>query len=371
MIIHLINYSAEYSGNFIPALLELSKKVYHEKNETSLLLFDINAKKRAWIKVFEQYDYIKVEFIHKSKTALMNTKCIEELINKNKDGERLIVHIHFGFDLESILLKFRNKQLKVFWHIHSGILKVGVKQKFKDLIKIRILANKYVDGIICVSDHIKTLWVSRGMNKEKSIVVYNGIDIEKNSKKFNKEEMKSKYGLPHDKIIALAFGYNPIIKGVDILLDSLRLQNNSNMLLVLIGRDELKTFIENYEYYNEIKDKIILMKPMEEIVELINSIEIFISSSRSEGFSYSIGEAMLNEKVAIISNIDGTSHYLNSNGVYSYDCNNCKQLSDVIKEIILLDSNDYDRLGRENRQYIIKQFSLKKWVNEIIRVYDN
>ena len=186
MIIHLINYSAEYSGNFIPSLLELSKKIYQEKNELSLLLFDINAKDRDWLRCFEQHDYIKVDFIDKAKNPFINIKNIEMLIskNKNKNNDRLILHIHFGFDVESILLKIRNNKIKVFWHIHSGLLRIGIKQKLKDLIKIRILANKYVDGIICVSDHIKNIWIARGMKREKSIVVYNGIDIEGNTQIF-------------------------------------------------------------------------------------------------------------------------------------------------------------------------------------------
>ena len=235
-------------------------------------------------------------------------------------------------------------------------------------MKIKILANRYVDNVICVSDHIKELSIRRGYNKDKCIVVYNGIDINKNTHEYDEYDIRSELKIPIDKKVILAYGYNPIIKGIDILLDAFKDQKE-DMYLVLVGREELENYILNHEHYEDMKDNILLIKPMEHIGKLVNVVDVFISSSRTEGFSYSIGEAMLNKKIAIVSNIKGTEHYLNSKGVLSYQFDNCLDLSARLNEFRLLTKEEREYLGDINRVFVTDNFSLSKWVKEIIDIY--
>lgn len=368
MVIHLINYSAEYSGNFIPSLIKLSRTIYKYSEEKSILVFDLKAKTRQWMELLEEEESIIIEYIDKENSAIKNTKLIKDIINKYGLNKKLVLHSHFGFEWEMIMLKIRQKNIKGYWHIHSGLLKLNIRQKIKDTIKIKILANIFIDGIICVSEHIRQLCILRGYNENKCIVVHNGIDLLKHNLVYDKIKLRKKYNLPSDKMIGLAFGYDPIIKGVDILLNALKYQDD-DFKLILIGRDELKSYIYNYEDYNDIKSKVILMKPMENIAELINCIDIFISSSRTEGFSYSIGEAMLHEKIVIVSNIEGTKHYLNSKGVLSYDYQNSLELNNIINRIKNMNKDNYKELAKSNKLYVTEKFSLDKWVKEIICVY--
>jgi glycosyltransferase involved in cell wall biosynthesis len=150
-------------------------------------------------------------------------------------------------------------------------------------------------------------------------------------------------------------------KGVKDLIESYKFIQckRKNIILLLVGKDEMNinSYLENLNF--EIRNKIIYLEHSESPHEILNIANIFCIPSKREGFGNSVIESSACEVPVVGSNIFGLNSSLidEYNGL-TFEVNNTKDLSFKLLKLID-DSRLCMQLGKNGRNYVVKNFEKK------------
>ena len=369
-ILHIMDYGGLYSGNFISSLIFLEEKVAKELGHNSIFIFSEIAKKRPWVNLIKKRK-IPIYFVDKKLSLLKRVKKIITII---KDYNVILVHSHFTtFDLDVVFVA-KYLKAKVIWHVHSGLFeKITIKQKLKDLIKIRFIANNWIDSVITVSDSLSELMKQRGVISLKILTINNGIDIKRFLKMDKKKKviLRQQNNILQTQKVFLLFGWSPYIKGVDLFI-------NASKILWDLGYTNILCFIVYGEKSKDIICKMIAdipwiraIQPMENVDELYNISDCFVSASRSEGFPYSIGEAMISRLPVVSSNLPYLIRIFGPavKGFITFKNEDVHDLADKLERILKTSSKELCEMSDLNYQYIKENYTIDKWCKKIIDLY--
>lgn len=289
---------------------------------------------------------------------------IAKYIKKNKID---IVHCN-SFNAPELLIfsKIMNRKCKIVHTIH------GMGQ-FKGVSKIKIILRKYIcDSFIAISDSVKTDIINEGFPLKKVCRIYNGINIEKYESATYKEFDKNRI------IIGCVARIMPKVKGQDILLyAATKLKRKySGMKIIFAGGvapehkfeyEELLRIVKD----NEIENMVSFVGNVNNIPEFLNTIDICVVPSRSEGFGLSLVEAMSMGIPCIASNIEGPKEIIQNEGIGKlFVSEQSEDLADKIDEMI----KEYDTnkiVSWNNRKRIAKKYSIDNMCNKLRELYNN
>ena len=183
-----------------------------------------------------------------------------------------------------------------------------------------------------------------------------------NKKKIN---LRKKFKIEHNSKVILYMGRMDVDKGVKDLIESFKsiFPLKKNLILLLVGRDEMniKSYLKNFN--SEIKNNIIYLDHTDNPSEIFNIANIFCLPSKREGFGNSIIESSACEVPVVGSDIFGLKSSLidNYNGL-TFKANDIQDLS--FKLISLIDDRYLcNKLGKNGRKYV--ELNFKK--NEVLR----
>ena len=112
--------------------------------------------------------------------------------------------------------------------------------------------------------------------------------------------------------------------------------------------------------------------PIENVAEIYNISDCFVSASRSEGFPYSIGEAMISRLPVVSSNL---SHLIRifghaGKGFITFKNEDVQDLVINLERILKTSSKEICELGNLNYKYIKENYTIDKWCKKIIDLYN-
>ena len=240
-----------------------------------------------------------------------------------------------GGILRSMLYRISNRLCQQFTHVSSGAREEFVRQ----------------GAVRCGND---------------MIVIYNGIDTNRfHPSDVIRNRIRSKYGIPEYGLVYLAVGTNNYAKNFHVLIQAFNLTDfDVSVWLIVIGSDTelLASSVKN--------DKVVCLSLgiQDAIEDFYCAADILVSSSRIEGFPMVIGEAMSSALDVIATNVGGTAEWgvAQCNLVKSDDAS---ALSRIIKASSQ-SSNEYLKTsGNNNRQLILRRYSLEAIANEWLVLY--
>lgn len=355
-VMFICDYAAPYGGNFIASLLELDKKL-NSKGYECIYIFTARNGKRAWIdRLISMGKLVK----------LCDLDSIFEyfkICDLTKKYNVKIIHLHFAKISLAMFLRCFSPVQKVVWHVHSDFSLGLNKKSIKSWIRYSI-CGKFV----------KIVSVSPKLSNEMKNVMYlpNGIVINRfDNSKFERKEERNKLGIEDNDKMILAFGWSPKVKGVDIavkVLDLLIKEDKNYKLCLVCGNeytiDKMKRYIE--EDLKQNLSNIYLLNPIENIFLYHECSDILLSASRSEGFSYTILEALCIGNKCVVSDIPGVAWSKKYALVKIFESENIKACAECIK-IAEKTSVDKVKISKQVRA----DFSIDKWTKEIIEnVYE-
>jgi len=156
------------------------------------------------------------------------------------------------------------------------------------------------DKYVCVSKSTQKQLFGIGIDKNKTEVVYNGVDYEHwNPKRYNGNMMRKKLGLEKN-FIYLFTGRPGVSKGLEYLIKAVPLISKSipnSRLLAIISKD--KAYEKRYNFIIKliqdlkIKDDIIIHDPVQykELPLFIKAADCVVVPSLAEGFGFAVAEA--------------------------------------------------------------------------------
>lgn len=352
------DYSSVYSGNFIPSIFKLT--TFLKKNNRVIISLPHRAENRFWSTYLKEQG-IDLFFFDNSSAR----KIIKTIKRINKHNNVDIVYTHFISTPVAKLLAGLFRKRKLIIHVHSdfscGQTSKGIKARIKKLLFEKIIRRDA--KFIYVSDSMKQI-----EKINNSYYVQNALCTDR----IVSPECKTAI-LDAKKINILAFAWSPEVKGIDItckaFFDVKEEYRNKAMLNIVVNENEKKKcvdFIKNKTGINvENQEDITLLEPQEEIFSLYKQSDIFISSSRSEGFSYSILEALYFGLNVCSSNIEGTK-WSKEFGAFLFNINNTNELTNLIEDHI---KENHKNISA--KQEIAQQFSTDKWVESISNILLN
>lgn len=229
-------------------------------------------------------------------------------------------------------------------------------------LKLKILskiAYKRVPKILCVSQHIKDILISKNKSfSAKTEVVYNPVDFDR-IKKLSYEEID--YNSKKFKIINVSRFTCP--KNLPLLLQAFSEVHKDikNTELWLIGDGVLRKDLEEMTRNLEIQDSVVFWGFQENPYKYISKADLFVSSSDYEGFSLVIYETLFLQKrvVATRCNSDLDDLITPDYGVI-VPIGNKEELINAIKREVMT------RKNVENIPEQLNRFSIKTVANKYL-----
>lgn len=253
--------------------------------------------------------------------------------------ERFDVEISF---LEGICAKIisnsnNSESKKIAW-IHVDMVNhMKSKAVFKSNMDESNCYDRF-DKIVCVSENVKEKFIERFDISEKKIsVCYNPIDrdeILKKSIQFVDDVERP------NKLLLCTIGRLVTQKGYDRLLRVHKrlIEDGYDYELWIIGEGNKRNELEKYINDNKLENTVKLLGFKENPYKYLNLSDVFVCSSRAEGFSTVASEAVVLGKPIVTVECSGMKELLGENNEYGLVVNNNEEdLLDGIK--IIFNSN--------------------------------
>lgn len=226
-----------------------------------------------------------------------------------------------------------------------------------------------------VSEQAKNKLVAAGaVNPNKILVVNNSVDINKFKKNDDyRAQYRKQFNLKKDDVCLLAVGRFHPAKDYPTLIrifDQLRYKEK-NIKLFIVGDGELRASIEAEIKTFALEDKVILLGIRQDIPQLMNMCDIFISTSAWEGFGLVLAEAMACSKRVIVSKNAGFIEILGEDSEYLIEAGNVNNFCKEIENLIHLNKEQIEFIEDENRKIIEDRFSSKIIISKWLQLYEN
>ena len=200
--------------------------------------------------------------------------------------------------------------------------------------------------------------------KAKIEVVYNGIPADFVTTKPYRAKNNS-----FDKIVIGAVGRIDYAKDYINLVESFaqvyKLHNNIELRIVGSVRNEAYLVeIKNIIRMSGLENVVVFLPETDNIGEFYSNIDIFVSSSFTEGFSNVVAEAMLHQLPCVVTDA-GDSKILIADAGIVVERRNHSELARAMQELIV-DEDLRKELSKKAKKRIIDQFSVEKMVENTL-----
>jgi glycosyltransferase involved in cell wall biosynthesis len=213
--------------------------------------------------------------------------------------------------------------------------------------------------VVCNSskafDELKTLFPEREIKWIK-----NGIDSElfRNNTKIKDEQLKVAF------IGRIDPGKNieTFISAINLLSDEFKTKVNAEIMGTSSSDtyfDSLKSLIKN----NNLQDLIKILPTRNDIWNYYNEIDILVLPSFYEGTPNVLLEAMCSERICLISEGANSDNFLPDK--YIFETLNPKVLAEKLTQILNSSNEERKDIGRNNRQFVIENYSVDLMVNNL------
>lgn len=276
-----------------------------------------------------------------------------------------------GFDVEiafvegyvtKLLSASNEKSSKIAW-VHIDLLKNPWTQNIKvyrSVSEERYCYTKF-DKIVCVSDTVKDNFVKK-FGLQNVMRIYNPIDKDEI---LEKAKIHCEYPQSESCFKLITIGRLVPQKGYDRLLRVMKKIKEDGLKcnLLILGDGEMRVQLSNYIKKNNLSDSVILGGFKKNPYKYLRKADCFVCSSRSEGFSLVIAEAMM-LGIPVISTYCSGPNELLEDGKYGLLVdNNEEDLYRGIKSII-----EDEKLRMYYKQQAIiggEQINLRKAMQQI------
>lgn len=236
--------------------------------------------------------------------------------------------------------------------------------------RVRMMAYRLTNGLSDVNTNVSQeatqAMVNKGaFTKSNVVTIYNGIDLNKfknNSRSISEEP--STLNLIAVGRFTDAKDYPNLINAFAILK-----KNNRAIKLTIVGDGELKPQIESLiKEFNLDKD-ITLLGRRSDIAELLSQADIFVLSSKFEGFGLVVAEAMACECYVVATDSGGVAEVMGDTG-YLVPIQNSQALAGALQDTINLSKEDRSENNKKARARVEEFFSLEASVKKWLALYE-
>lgn len=350
------------SGNFIASLITLARKL---RSDGQTVIFAFPEKQR-WI------DWITgegFEAVIVGKDAMAPDVQFPVLSSLLKQYKIDLIHTHFGMFHHAILHnRSAIKDVKILIHDHMDF---GIRYNLiAYYCKSFFLSAKYAAKNINVISVMQRKHRSYLFLRKKWYIP-NGISFERYiDHSMTREACRSYLGFRSTDKVCLLLGWDMKRKGLDIALKAVQRCRESDpcVCLAVLGigtgpDDSAKEFIRNETGIDPAEPWIKYLDSCEDMFAVHRAIDVYISASRKEAFSYGLLETISQDTPIVVSNIPGTRWTDVYTSSFFYSTEDAAGCANAIGRAL--------ELGRRqtNSSEIVKAYNIDGWCRQIMDVY--
>lgn len=305
---------------------------------------------------------------------LKDLRTIISLRNLFKTLKPDILHIHgnkaalvgriaaWGMSIQAIIVTIHN------------LLKYQSQSKVKRFFSTfadRFLA-RYTDVIISVSKDLEEDLVQKeGLPRKKIITIYNGIDwhrlqVEPQQKKTTRESLGFN---DKDIVIGMIARLAPQKSPLTFVEAARELASFSSLKFLLVGDGPLMPIVQEKIKEAGLSERFVLPGFRKDIPEILAAIDLFVLSSKWEGFPYVLHEAMAAGKPLVATSVGGVPELV-VDGVSGVlvPAGDSSALAQAISSVAF-DPKFQEILVKNAHSLLQEKFSLEKMAKQTEKVY--
>lgn len=222
--------------------------------------------------------------------------------------------------------------------------------------------------IIAVSNETKR-YIQTLINKKDVVqTIYNGVDTERFNGKGNKNNLRSKFGIPRDKFVCLTIRRLTFKNGIETFLNTAKLSDQKKTLFLLGGTGPDKGKIEEYIKTNDIRNvKMLGFVKDEDLASYYNLSDVFILPSiQGEGFPMVVLESFSSGVPVIATKSGGHIEIIkDAKTGYLVAINKPEQIHNKIKHLIA-NKNLLKTMSKNCRELVTSQLSWSQNITNLI-----
>ncbi len=236
---------------------------------------------------------------------------------------------------------------------------------------LKPFTTRYLANSCSVRDHVAE---KEGISKDRIDVLYNGIDLSRYSvENYSRSPgIRNEIGATHDEaIVGIVSNLNRRVKRVDVFVQAAAeiLGKGINALFIVVGEGPLKSELQHQGMELGIAHKLRFVGSKDNVVPYIQSFNIAVNSSESEGFSNAVLEYMACGIPAVATSFGGSSEsVINGETGLLVRPNNPAEMADAIITL-LKDPVKARSMGARGREYVEENFAFDVVVEKQEKYY--
>jgi glycosyltransferase involved in cell wall biosynthesis len=301
---------------------------------------------------------------------LSASKLVNDLVRKEGFEFDIVIAHDWLSTIAGITVK-KELGLPLVFHVHSTEKGRTLGDGSDVISNLERRAAQMADAVFTVSYAMKDELAGLGFPMEKVNVCYNGVDPHKYSRGHVSQEkvreVRQRYGIDDDDLMALFVGRLVWIKGVDKLIMAMPkvLEKIPKMKLVILGLGDMRPYLEKLVSDLKLEDVVKFRFEFvseEERIDHYAACDVAVFPSLYEPFGIVVLEAMSMEKPVVVgaTGISGMRESVIPNGPDQCGFHvNPNDPADIAWGIInaVEDPARRAQLGRNGRKRVLQEFS--------------
>ena len=315
---------------------------------------------------------------------LSASKIVNELVRREEFKYDVIVAHDWLSVISGVAIK-RELGIPLVFHVHSTEKGRTLGNGSDVVSNIEHRGGLMADMIVTVSEAMKSELIELGFPKEKIQVCYNGVDPKKYSREQVSDEkvkeVRQRYGVGDNDLMALFVGRLVWIKGVDKLIRAIPqvLQTIPNFKLVVVGLGDMQEYLEKLVQTLKLQDVVKFrfeFIPEEERIAHYAACDVAAFPSLYEPFGIVALEAMSMGKPVVVgaAGISGMKESVVPNGQDQCGFHiNPEDPEDIAWGLInaVQDPQRKEWLGKNGRKIVLERFSWNVIAKKTAELYLN
>lgn len=297
----------------------------------------------------------RVTFLNKKRISVNTVKMAGDYLKSNNFDLIVSQGVVANAYTRSISLFYKIPNLVTVHSIMGGdYSNIIIRNIYRVLDRLtRFLTNNYIS----VSGYLKSNMVKNGIPKDKISVIYNGIKI---------KPSRAKRG--NLKIIGSIGRLHPV-KGYDLLIQAFAKLDDKKVLLKIAGEGPELNKLKNLAIELGINDRVEFVGFKKDVYKFLDSVDVYAQPSLTEGFGLSVVEAMSQGLPVVVTPAGSLTEIVKDGitGIVSKDL--WPENIAIAIEKILRDKKLAEKLGKNAKEFVNNNFSIKKWVDTTVDAY--
>jgi glycosyltransferase involved in cell wall biosynthesis len=214
----------------------------------------------------------------------------------------------------------------------------------------------------------------RGIPGSKMIVIPNGIDTEQFHpdsalRKMQREKLKI---APGSIVIGLIGRLDPAKNHIGFIEAASFLKEKAPQVRFLIagdGFEEYRQILTQSISENGLIERLLLIPAEVDPVPIYNALDICVSASVGEGFPNVIAEAMACEIPCVVTDVGDSASIVGQTGRV-VPVGDARQLADMLLDMVNMEPDERQKLGKTARERIVTQFSVQRMVISTMQEFE-